>query len=679
MLPSGQSGAKTSMSQQPFPTDLDATLDQDADERAASSALSADDDTPPRGLPGYRLHERVGRGTFGEVWRAEELNTGREVAIKVFAQHRGLDWPLLKREVGKLAQAATERRVVQLLEVGWDAEQPYYVMEYLEGGSLADRLRRDGPLEAGEAVRLFGQVVEGLVYLHGKAILHCDLKPANVLLDGRGEARLADFGQARLSNEEGPVGGTLFYLAPELARPGVRPEARGDVYALGAVLYAMLTGHPPYASESASRDLASTGTISERIERYRELVESEPFPDAHRRIPGVDGDLAAIVDRCLARDPEHRFKSAHEVQEALEARRRRRAQRPLLAFGLLGPLALLVVVAAVGFVAFEAAERQARRALLGQNLEGDRAMAAVTLAAVDRNLSAVQRRVEREAGHERLLTWMRGHHQRPRDAQEIQGHLQRLAEDFFDHYKDRSFYSWVIADRDGVALARAPYDAGVIGRRYVYREWFSGQAERAPEASAEIVEPRSETGLTLAFESTAEGRPTLISVASPIRGADGEILGVLAATLHLDTFNQWLESAEGEVEGGCPDRFVVLLHRDQLVRHPCPAAGAARPPLDRAGFAGTPEVAMLLERTESLEFVDPLGDGHSRLAVVERLEHNPEWRLLLLHDRDSVVSALGQLGRRLRLLGLVAVTLGLAVVVVLGLLLWRVLRWQASP
>lgn len=666
--------------------ELEETLDQDADDRATAQRLSREVETLPRAeVPGYRLVRRVGRGSYGEVWKAIELNTGRAVAIKFFDQHRGLDWPLLKREVGKLAQVVTERRVVQLLEVGWESEHPYYVMEYLEGGSLAELLR-EGAVAPREALRLFEQVVEGLAYLHGKAIIHCDLKPANVLLDGRGEARLADFGQARLTSEAGPAGGTLYYLAPELARPRTRPDARGDIYALGALLYTLLTGRAPYSDDSTDRHLVDSDTAEERLERYHELVTKAPFPDGHRRIAGLDGDLAAIIDRCLARDPEARFGSAHEVLDALETRSRRRAQRPLLAFGLFGPLALLIVVAAVGFVAFEAAERQAAKALLGQHLEGDRAMAVITAAAVDRNLSAVQRRVEREAGRANLRRQMRQHHLGAREPAELAHALQGTIDEYYEQYLDRHFFSWVLADEEAVALARAPHDARVVGSRYEYREWFSGRPELGRGDAGTVAEARPvirpSTGLTLAFESTAEGRPVLISVASPISGEDGEALGVLAATLHLDTFNRWLasaEEAEGMTPDGCPERYVVLLHRDQVVRHPCPAVDRPAAPVNRPHFYASESVVTLLREGESQHFFDPLvSDQHPRLAVVQQLDDNPGWTLLLIHDRGVALAALGRLGHRLRLLGWAALSVGLAVIVLLGFLLFRVMRWQES-
>lgn len=650
--------------------DLDLTLDQDADHQDESRRLSKTDiPIPPRfEIPGYTLERPVGRGTFGEVWLAHAHNTGRKVAVKVFTGQRGLDFPLLKREVGKLAKVVSERRIVQLLEVGWDAEHPYYVMEYLEGGSLADRLK-DGPLSVDEAVPLFREVADGLMYLHGRAILHCDLKPANVLLDARGHVRLADFGQARLTEEEGPIGGTLFYLAPELAHPQARPDARSDVYALGAVLYAMLIGKPPYANEVTNRSLASSGTVRERMERYAAVLDGADMPREHHKHPDIDGDLAAIIDGCLARDPEKRFGSAHEVLEALERRDRRRSQRPLLTFGLLGPLVLTVVLLVFSFIAFETAERGAREALVEQTLAGDRALADITAAAVDRNLSAVQRRVGREARSDPLRRLLADHHSGRREPAQVTHEIQTIITELYARYRDRHFFSWLVADANGVVLARMPEDSMVIGQGFAYREWFTGRPE-LPVEQAHLGTPRDAPGLTLAFESRAEGHPLLVSVAAPIVAPDSdEILGVAAATLHLQTFNEWLEDTEHSEPGQCPELYVLLLNRDQLVRHPCLPDGQ-RPPVD--GFGGRAEVAELLEQSMMDHFMAT--DGRTSLAVAKALGENRDWWILVVQDRETALRPLVALTWRLRYLGLVAIAVGFTILAILAGLVWRVTR-----
>ncbi len=156
------------------------------------------------------------------------------------------------REVEKLAVLYTSRNIVRLIDVGWNSEPPYYVMEYLAHGSLASFLTA-GPLPPQEAVRIAKSVLLALVHAHGSGILHCDLKPANVLLDNDFEPRLCDFGQSRLSNEQNPALGTVFYMAPEQADLQAIPDARWDVYALGALLVPHAVRGTPLSHAGARR------------------------------------------------------------------------------------------------------------------------------------------------------------------------------------------------------------------------------------------------------------------------------------------------------------------------------------------------------------------------------------------------------------------------------------------
>jgi hypothetical protein len=634
-------------------------------------------------LPGYELKDRLGSGAYGEVWRAIQTNTGREVAIKFFSRHKGLDWPLLKREVGKLVQVISERRVVHLLEVGWDTDPPYYVMEYLEGGSLADRLE-EKKLSVSETVKMFRELAEALVYLHSKAVLHCDLKPSNVLLDDREQIRLADFGQARLSTEAGPAVGTLFYMAPEQTEANARPDVRSDIYSLGALLYTMLTGTPPYATPEAAHDLASTGTTNERIERYRQLIQDAPPPVKHRQDPSVDRALADIVERCLRVDPSERFENVQQVLNALAARERQRTQRPLVVFGLLGPLALLAGLVAIGVWAGGQADSGAREALTKQTLENNRGTVGVIATVVDRNLSAVQRRVSREASRSELrgLLGVEAAAASNQERELVHSQLQDYVKRLYEDYKDRHFYNWVVTNRDAVVLAREPFDGRVVGSRYAYREWFTGKPEVSPDEIPDDVAPRDEVGLTLAFQSTAEGNPVLISVASPVWSLDErDVLGVLSATLHLETFNEWLETSEGQTaDDGCPSRMALLINRHQLVRHPCPATESPQPPVSREHFFDTHQVQSLLNDQDEMteDYTDPLRPAQEYLATVTRLEVNSDWIAVVQHNRLEAMRPVTDLSNQIRWLGWLALAAGLAGVGILWALLFRVTR-EALP
>ncbi|MBW8885842.1 MAG: serine/threonine protein kinase, partial [Planctomycetia bacterium] len=212
----------------------DFTFQQTPADQQRSKDLSLQRTRPPAEVPGYQTQRFLGAGAYGEVWVGLDRNTGRKVAIKFYLHRRGVDWSLLSREVEKLRFLSADRYVVQLLDVGWDAEPPYYVMEYIEHGSLDERMRRLGAFPVAYAAELFEEIAVGLAHAHGKGVVHCDLKPANILIDQDGKPRLADFGQSRLSHEQKPALGTLFYMAPEQADLQAVPDVRWDVYALGA-------------------------------------------------------------------------------------------------------------------------------------------------------------------------------------------------------------------------------------------------------------------------------------------------------------------------------------------------------------------------------------------------------------------------------------------------------------
>src|SRR5262245_33101459 len=261
----------------------DQTIQQRPTDESQSRDLSLQKTRPPAEVPGYIIQGFVGSGAYGEVWFGLDRTTGRKVAIKFYLHRRGVDWTLLSREVEKLRFLSADRYVVQLLDVGWDAEPPYYVMEFVEEGSLDDRLRRVGTLDVPDAVELFEEIAIGLVHAHGKGVVHCDLKPANILIDQDGMPRLADFGQSRLSHEQKPALGTLFYMAPEQADLTAVPDVRWDVYALGAILFALLVGRPPHRNDDAVSKIDAAGELELRLANYRHFIRSMPPPAEHRQ------------------------------------------------------------------------------------------------------------------------------------------------------------------------------------------------------------------------------------------------------------------------------------------------------------------------------------------------------------------------------------------------------------
>jgi Protein kinase domain len=329
----------------------------------------------PRRVPGYELLERLGAGTYGEVWLAQDERTGICVAIKFLSHDTDLEWQLIQAEVKQLALLHADPGIVQLLGVELERRPPYYIMAYAEQGSLANRLEK-GPLPLAEALDFFRQLAEALAYVHAKGVRHCDMKPGNVLLKARKRALIADFGQAHLSSEQAPALGTFFYMAPEQATLAKQiPDTRWDVYGLGAIFYAMLTGQPPREDAAVREELAGTDDLSERLQKYRAAVEKAPRPDLHRGVAGMDRHLAEIMDRCLEVSPVRRLRDAGSILAALARRERLLRQRPLLVFGFLAQVILCLVLGGLGFLGVRLSIERTEEGLMQKLEPGDPSVA----------------------------------------------------------------------------------------------------------------------------------------------------------------------------------------------------------------------------------------------------------------------------------------------------------------
>ena len=515
---------------------LERTLAQSSEQLAYAQERSLQPARPPLEVPGYRAERFLGSGAYGQVWVAVDTNTGRRVAIKFYTHRGGLDWSLLSREVERLAILFADRYVVQLVDVGWDADPPYFVMEYLEQGSLADRLNA-GPLPVEEAVELFREIAVGLVHAHGKGILHCDLKPANVLLDQDGKPRLADFGQSRLSHEQTPSLGTLFYMAPEQADMQAVPDARWDVYALGALLHCMLTGRPPHRDEPAAAELQQPGTLEEQLARYRKLIEQAPSPREHRRQPGVDRELAEIVSRCLAPDPKRRYPNPQAALDALRARASRRARRPLLVMGALGPFVLLIVMALFGWDAFETTVGESRDAILGRAMESDRFAAQFVAATVARSIDHRWHVLEHAATDPEFRQLVEQLAGAPADAPDRQ-RLEELLALLQSRRTNTEAASWFVADAAGRQIARSPRLAQTLNEDFSYRDYFHGQGRELPRGTSGL-KPIEAPHLSCVFLSEASGERT-VALSVPIWDGDDpqtrRVIGVLGQAVGLGHF-----------------------------------------------------------------------------------------------------------------------------------------------
>ena len=265
--------------------------------------------------------------------------------------------------------------------------------------------------------------------------------------------------------------------------------------------------------------------------------------------------------------------------------------------------------------------------------------------------------------------------------------MQRHLDQVLLRGKTAGFDSWAVADPKATVWARAPYDSIVVGGNYKYREWFNGQRELQRDAQIEAT-PRTNTGFTLAFASTATNAPLLIGLAAPIvashdstaRGQQ-QVLGVLNAGIHLGTFNAWLGLAESQTGGTCPDRFVLLIHRGQLLRHPCSAPGAG--PLPVADYLRQAAVQSLLKAPggKTATFRDPMravadSTDSPALAVVKSLEALPDWTLILQQDVDAALRPITALTDDFHKPAHVALTLGFGALILLVVLLWRGGLWR---
>jgi serine/threonine protein kinase len=263
-------------------------------------------------LGDYELLEEVGRGGQGVVFRARQKTLNRTVALKVISLGQWASKAHLKRfRLEAEAAARLEHPgIVPIHEVGERDGQCYFSMKFVEGGQLDEVVRR-APMSIRQAVELIAKVARTVHYAHEHGILHRDIKPGNILLDAKGEPHLTDFGLARLVESESSVThtlevlGTPSYMAPEQA-VGNNAAVRSvtDVYGLGAVLYQLLTGQPPFAG----------GTTYETIKL---LLDTEPRQPRLLN-PKVDRDLSTICLKCLEKDPNRRYSSALALAEDLE-------------------------------------------------------------------------------------------------------------------------------------------------------------------------------------------------------------------------------------------------------------------------------------------------------------------------------------------------------------------------
>src|SRR3954470_13170851 len=258
----------------------------------------------------YRLDVLIGSGGMSTVYRAFDITLERQVAVKLMHREIASDSDQLerfRREARSVAQLS-HPHIVGVIDAGEEDGRPYIVLEYVEGETLKERIRRMGRLPIDEAIAYAIEIARALGAAHARQIVHRDIKPQNVLVDGEGSAKVTDFGIARSLQEEGltadgRVLGTTDYVSPEQAL-GQDVEGQSDIYSLGIALFEMLTGDVPFKGD---------GQVAVVMRHVR-----EELPDVQLQRPEASAALAAVVDRATAKDLQRRYLDASSLVADLE-------------------------------------------------------------------------------------------------------------------------------------------------------------------------------------------------------------------------------------------------------------------------------------------------------------------------------------------------------------------------
>jgi serine/threonine protein kinase len=270
----------------------------------------------PKTIAGrYELASRIGSGGMGTVWRGRDLLLDRDVAVKLLHEGLAADASFAERfrREARAAASLSHPNIVAVYDTG-DGEEggvPFIVMEFVAGESLSALLRRNGPLPVEDTVRIGRAILAALAHAHARGLVHRDMKPGNVLFDAETKhAKVVDFGIAKgmedtagLTRTSGLIG-TAAYLSPEQVS-GKAATPVSDVYAVGCLLYACLTGEPPFGGDTAV------------VVAMKHL--QEPVASLRERRPDVPPQLEAVIMHALAKDPADRFSSAQEMDAALAA------------------------------------------------------------------------------------------------------------------------------------------------------------------------------------------------------------------------------------------------------------------------------------------------------------------------------------------------------------------------
>jgi len=265
-------------------------------------------------LPGYRVIRKLGAGAMATVFLAKQLSLDRLVAIKMLPKKFSNDPKFIERfyKEGRAAARLNDQHIVQAYDVGQAGESHYFVMEYVDGETVFDRLIRHKRLKESDAIEIVRQVAMALKHAHAQGFIHRDIKPKNIMISRSGVVKLADLGLARAVTdkeaaeaEAGKAYGTPYYISPEQVRGQVDIGPPADIYGLGATFYHMVTGRLPFEGKNPS-------------EVMHKHLKAQLVPPDHVN-PHISGGTAQIIEMMLAKDPRERHHSAGELLEDLDA------------------------------------------------------------------------------------------------------------------------------------------------------------------------------------------------------------------------------------------------------------------------------------------------------------------------------------------------------------------------
>jgi serine/threonine protein kinase len=289
------------------------TLQLAPETAASAQKAAAPDPLLGKKMAHYQIEAVLGQGGMGKVYKARNINLDKICAIKILPKEFASEDPTTVERFLREARSAAKvehPNVLPVSFVGKVGDSYFIEMQYVDGGTLYDVLKRQGRLDSREAARIVRDIAAGLSAAHERGIIHRDIKPGNVMLTSKGHVFIMDFGLAKMTQasialtKQGMILGTPLYMSPEQAMS--RPlDQRTDIYSLGVMFYHMVTGSPPYFSNSA-------------VEVVGQHIRA-PVPDPTQLAPETPPQVAAIIQRMMAKDPNERHQNCAELVRELEA------------------------------------------------------------------------------------------------------------------------------------------------------------------------------------------------------------------------------------------------------------------------------------------------------------------------------------------------------------------------